>query len=103
MELGFRAYLYKQHGASALIAGSLPNFVAVVLLSLLFVLRRDGEKNSSSLKLVAMAVAAMVLYELVQPLIDGRTFDFNDIIASVMGGVFIYLLLALVDYLKPQR
>ena len=62
MELGFRSYLYKQSGFSSLIAGSLPNFVAVVFLSLIFVLRNDGQKEVSILKPVVMAVIAMLAY-----------------------------------------
>jgi len=101
MELGFRSYLYKQPGIPVLIAGSLPNFVAVALLSLIFLLIRDGQKGISSLRVTTMAVIAMVIYEFVQPLIPGRVFDYYDIAASILGGFFIYGLLSIVDYYKP--
>jgi VanZ family protein len=102
MELGFRSYLFKQGGALATIAGSLPNFVAVIFFSVVFVLRKDGEKGSTTFKMVALAVVAMVLYELVQPWLPGRVFDLFDIAASILAGICIYLLLLAVDHLKPR-
>lgn len=72
MELGFRAYLFKQSGIVLLIAGSLPNFIAVIFFAIVFVIRKDEQQGSSTLKMVALAVIAMVIYELVQPLIPGR-------------------------------
>ena len=102
MVLGFRLFLYKQLGQSSVIAGSLPNFVAVLLLALLYVLVKGDRPDSSPLKLTAMAVGAMIFYELVQPLIPGRVFDFNDIIASIIGGLFTYAIFSTVEYLARK-
>ena len=98
MELGFRATLYQYFGSESIFAGSLPNFVAVVLLTMVYINLRDGRKGASSFKFTALAVMAMVAYELAQPLIPGRVFDVKDILASLIGGLFVYGILAIVDY-----
>lgn len=98
MELGFRATLYQDFGAESIFVGSLPNFVAVVLITMIYINLIDGRKGASSFKSTAMAVIAMVVYELAQPLIPGRVFDVKDILASLIGGVFVYGILAIVDY-----
>jgi hypothetical protein len=98
MELGFRAYLYNTLGHNSIIAGSIPNFVAVVLISLIYAVI----KNDSPIKTSAMACLIMVLYEFAQPIIQGRTFDLFDIAASLIGGIFVFCLLSIVDIcLKP--
>jgi len=103
MELGFRATLYQYFGSESIFAGSLPNFVAVVLLTMVYINLRDGRKGASSFKFTALAVIAMVVYELAQPLIPGRVFDVKDILASLIGGLFVYGILAIVDYyFKPN-
>lgn len=99
MELGFRKYLFKHLGYDSILAGSLPNFMAVVLITLALTVFR-GE---SSLKTSIMGCLSMVLYECVQPLIQGRTFDLFDIAASFIGGAFVFCLLSIVDhFFKPS-
>ncbi|WP_293305771.1 hypothetical protein [Pedobacter sp. UBA5917] len=100
MELGFRKYLFNHLGNHSILAGSIPNFMAVVLATLIYVVLK-GE-NENPLKLSAIGSSMMVLYEFVQPLIQGRTFDVFDIAASLMGGLFVFGLLSTVDYfIKP--
>jgi len=96
MELGFRAYLFKHYGHDSILAGSITNFIAVVLITLIYTVIK-GE-NESSLKMSSMGCCIMVLYELAQPLIAGRTFDVFDIVASLMGGLFVFCLLTIVDH-----
>ncbi|PTS92051.1 hypothetical protein DBR11_27700, partial [Pedobacter sp. HMWF019] len=42
------------------------------------------------------ATISMVLYEFAQFLIPGRTFDIQDIAASILGGILSYLFLLLI-------
>jgi membrane protease YdiL (CAAX protease family) len=98
MELGFRAYLYRALGHNSILAGSIPNFVAVVLISLIYTVI----KNDSPIRTCTLACLIMVLYEFAQPIIQGRTFDLFDIAASLIGGIFVFCLLSIVDIcLKP--
>ena len=103
MELGFRAYLFTKFGSHSLLAGSMPNFVAVVLITFAYTIAKDGKKRDSILKISVMGTFVMVFYEMVQPLIPGRTFDWFDISASLLGGIFSYCLLRLVDYYTKAR
>jgi CDP-diglyceride synthetase len=103
MELGFRAYLYRALGHNSILAGSIPNFVAVVLITLIYVVIKGEKEYDNPLKTSMMGCFIMVLYELIQPLIQGRTFDLFDIGASLMGGIFVFCLLTIVNnYLKPS-
>jgi VanZ family protein len=104
MEMGFRAYLYRSLGHASLVAGSLPNFVAVLLLALVYALPFGSRKQAGPRKAAGMATFAMVAYEGVQPWIPGRVFDANDLLASLLGGLLAYLALTAVDlYCQPRR
>lgn len=96
MELGFRKYLFGHLGHNSVLAGSIPNFMAVILATLIYVVIK-GE-NENPLKMSAIGCSVMVLYEFTQPLIPGRTFDLFDIAASLAGGLFVFVLLCTVDY-----
>ncbi|QNK63390.1 VanZ family protein [Pedobacter sp. PAMC26386] len=92
-ELYFRSYLYKHAIKPSFIADSLSNFIAVLLLSFLFTFIKDKEDNITLFRTATTATMSMVLYEFVQIFIPGRVFDIQDILASVLGGIFAYLLL----------
>lgn len=97
MALGLRAYLFGKLGYHSVLAGSMPNFVAVVLISLIYIIVKSNGKPYSPLKASVMGCSTMVFYELVQPLIQGRTFDWFDIAASFLGGLFTFCLLAITN------
>jgi len=90
---GYRPFLFKKYGNDAILIGCLPNFIAVVLISLIFNLVKSGKKDSSPLKMSLMGTTTMLFYEFVQPFIQGRTFDWFDIFASLIGGLFVYIIL----------
>ncbi|TRW27086.1 hypothetical protein FMM05_00095 [Flavobacterium zepuense] len=98
MELGLRAYLFTKLGNDSVLAGSMPNFVAVVLITFIYAIIKERNKQDSVLKISLMGCLIMVFYELIQPLIAGRTFDWFDILASFLGGIFCYCVLNLVNY-----
>ncbi|WP_316762237.1 hypothetical protein [Pedobacter aquatilis] len=93
MQLLFRNFLFRRYGYDSIFVGCFPNFIAVVLLSLIFNLVKGEKKDGTPLKVSLMATAAMVFYEFVQPFIQERTFDWLDIAASFAGGLFIYFIL----------
>jgi len=43
-----------------------------------------------------MGTVAMVFYEFIQTFIQGRTFDWFDIFASLTGGLFVYIILSII-------
>lgn len=89
----YRTLLFQRFGSDSIIVGSLPNFTAVVLMSLIYNLVKRGKRDNSPLKMSIMGTGTMVFYELIQTFIQGRTFDWFDILASVIGGVFVYIIL----------
>lgn len=89
----YRTFLFQRFGSDSIIVGSLPNFTAVVLMSLIYNLVKRGKRDNSPLKMSVMGTGTMVFYELIQTFIQGRTFDWFDILASVIGGVFVYIIL----------
>jgi len=101
LQLGFRAFLFKKYGIGSVLIGSLPNFIAVVLITLIFNIIKNGKKDATPTKMSLMGTLVMVLYESIQPFIQGRTFDWVDIVASIVGGFFVYSILS-VAHLKSK-
>lgn len=97
MELGFRAFLFKEFGTHSIIAGALPNFIAVLLISLIFKVIKGEKVDATPLKVSLMGTVVMIFYEFAQTFIPGRTFDWLDIAASIIGGLFAFLLLSGID------
>jgi len=95
-ELSLRSYLYKHSVKPHFLADSLPNFLGVVLLSLLFSIIEYKKATAIPLNPALKATLSMVLYEFAQFLIPGRTFDIQDIAASILGGILSYLFLLLI-------
>ncbi|KFC19512.1 VanZ family protein [Chryseobacterium sp. FH1] len=89
----YRTVLFQIYGFDSVIVGCLPNFTAVLLISLIFNLAKKSKKDSNPLKVSVMGTGTMVFYELIQTFIQGRTFDWFDIFASLIGGVFVYTIL----------
>ena len=102
MELGFRAWLFSEYGKSSIIAGSLPNFVAVLLISLIYKMIKGEKPDASPLKMSLMGSGVMIFYECIQPSIQGRTFDWFDILASILAGFFVFVLLTMIERF-PRR
>ncbi len=89
-----RPYLFHHHVKPEIIANTLPNFLAVLIFSLIFSIIREKQAKGSPLQVSLMATIAMVLYEFAQFWMPERTFDWDDVLVSVVAGIFSYLLLS---------
>lgn len=72
------------------ILGSAPNFLSVFFISLII-----GVVSKKKIEYPILYTIGLVLYEFVQIYIPDRTFDFFDIVASVLGLLFYLILLKL--------
>lgn len=93
-ELSLRKYLFKHN---FFIAGCIPNFTAVLLLSFAIMLIKWPLRLLESIRVVVAIVIGLTLYELAQIWMPGRVFDVMDIIASIVGGAVAIGILLLMD------
>lgn len=99
-ELKLRPYLFKNHLLAFGIAGSLPNFLAPLILlfgSLVLRLRPSEQLFRTAVTFVV----GLIIYELAQPFMEGRVFDVKDIVASILGGLFGYCWVLGINKLSP--
>lgn len=86
-ELHLRRWLFQHYGHNSVIAGSLPNFLAVILFGLAMVLIKLPDSNRKTIQPIAAVVIGLILYEIAQIWMPHRVFDWNDIAATVLGGI----------------
>jgi glycopeptide antibiotics resistance protein len=96
-ELKLRPYLLRHHITSFYIADSLPNFLAVVILFLGYMVIKFPVDDQKIISLIFAFAMGLTLYEVCQLWMPGRTFDVKDVIASVIGGIFSYLIFRIVN------
>ena len=92
-ELHLRRWLFHHLGLSSVVAGSLPNFLAVLVFSLAIVTLQLPGSSRDILRTVISIVLGLILYEVAQIWMPHRVFDWNDIAATLLGGIFSWLLL----------
>jgi hypothetical protein len=98
-ELYLRKYLFKHH--SYLLAGSLPNFLAPIIMSFIYMAISNPTQGRTIIKTIASLVSGLILYEIVQLLMPRMVFDINDIIASILGGLLSYALISFIN--RPSK
>jgi len=98
-ELSLRHYLYKKHVA-VLIADCLPNFLAILLLTFGYMVLKNLHSQKEILRTIISLVAGLVLYEFAQLWMPDRVFDVKDILASVLGGLFSYGIIWVIEWKK---
>jgi glycopeptide antibiotics resistance protein len=92
-ELHLRRWLFHHPGVGSLVAGSLPNFLAVVVLGFGVAMLKPAATERETLRSVVTIVLGLTLYEFAQIWMPHQVFDWNDIAASVLGGIFVWLLI----------
>jgi hypothetical protein len=104
-ELHLRRWLFHHFGRDSVVAGSLPNFLAVLVFSLAYTVIKPPQGSRQIIQTIATVVIGLTLYEIAQIWMPHRTFDWNDIAATLLGGLASWLLLAIPWQLllKPGR
>lgn len=102
-ELKLRPYLLKHHITAFYIADSLPNFLAVLIFFLGYMVIRFPVDEQKIASLIFAFVAGLTLYEVFQLWMPGRTFDVKDVVASILGGVFCYLVFLIINKISKAK
>lgn len=100
-ETTLRPYWIKHHVNTYTVADWLPNLLGPVILVLLYTLIKEINDKAVLLRSTISLVAGLVIYEIMQLFMPSRTFDYKDIIASIVGGALIYGLICGVFTLFP--
>jgi glycopeptide antibiotics resistance protein len=99
-ELYLRRWLFHRFGSNSFVAGSLPNFLAVVIFSFAVLSVKLPLRATETLRPIAAIVIGLTLYEVAQIWMPNRVFDWNDISATFLGGVFSWLLAVIAQRLS---
>ena len=102
-ELKLRPYLFKNHITKFGLADSLPNFLASLIFIFAAMVLFQPQENIKVLRISISTVIGLVLYEFFQLFMDKQVFDIKDIIASIMGGLFAYFLIIIINRLFPVK
>lgn len=92
-ELHLRRVLFARHGGCATIAGSLPNFLAELLLSFAFALVKQATTTHLITRVVVLPAIGLTLYEFAQIWMPERHFDWMDMVANGVGALCAWLAL----------
>lgn len=96
-ETSIRPQLLKSNSSTFYLVESFPNFLAVVLMTFGGMALLALKKNIKVIKLAGSIASGGILYEFCQIFIPERTFDVKDIVASVLGGLFSYLIIIFIN------
>ena len=100
----YRKFIYSNNINDNGLADSLPNFFAVFGFSYLMLFYHQMKSNKISNSIFFISASSIIAYEISQRY-EGGTFDFRDIIASLIGSIFaygLYLFIAKVVYNKNK-
>lgn len=87
-EAGIRPHLLKNNTSAIYLLESFPNFLSVILLSFGAMALLAPKENIKIFKLTTSLTCSAILYEFYKLIMPERVFDFKDIVASVLGGLF---------------
>ncbi|QKG55239.1 hypothetical protein GKZ68_00440 [Hymenobacter sp. BRD128] len=94
-ELHLRPQLRHHHLTrfGQVLADSLPNFIAPLLLVALYITLFQKQTRPEITRACGSAVAGLVLYEFAQRWMANRVFDVQDIVATLLGGLVAWVVL----------
>jgi hypothetical protein len=92
-ELHLRRWLYHRYGHRSIVAGSLPNFLAALVLGFAAAVLRVPDRNYDAVRLAVAIMAGLILYEIAQIWMPHQVFDWNDMAATLLGGVVLWAVL----------
>lgn len=98
-----RPFLLKNNISAFFIADCMPNFLAVIILTFGTMTLPKYQNSKGIFKKTITFTGSMITYEFLQLIIPGRVFDYKDIIASILGGIFTYLILTLTNRILTKR
>ena len=98
-----RPFLLRNNISAFFIADCMPNFLAVIILTFGTMTLPKNQNSKGIFKKTVTFTGSMITYEFMQLIIPGRVFDYKDIIASVLGGIFTYLILTLTNRIIIKR
>ena len=102
-ELHLRRWLYQHYGHHSVVAGSLPNFLAVLVLGFAAAILRLPERSADAIRLVLAVAAGLILYEIAQIWMPHQVFDWNDIAATLLGGLVLWVMLRAASLFASRR
>jgi hypothetical protein len=94
---GLRPGLRSTGGIGLTLANSIGNLGGVVV-QILFSLAILNSSRIQALRVIGFIVSGYIVYEFLQPVLPRGTFDWNDVAATLLGGVFIALPIVLVVF-----
>jgi hypothetical protein len=100
---GLRSQLRSTGGFGLLLADSIGNLGGVVV-QILVSLGLLNSTRVQGLRVIAFVTTGYIAYEFVQPILPRGTFDWNDVVGTLVGGLCIALPLALLIFrLAPEE
>ncbi len=96
-EKSLRPQLLSDNNSSFYLLESFPNFLSIVILSFGAMALFSPKENLAIFKLTFSLTCGVILYEIYQMMMPERVFDYKDIIASILGFVFSYLIIYLIN------
>lgn len=85
----YRDYIYGNNTNDCGLADIFPNIGAVITASFLFMSKAQYE---SKLIVIFGSVIGFIIYECIQIILPISTFDWKDIIGTIIGGIITYLI-----------
>lgn len=88
----YRNYIYTNNINDYGLADIYPNIRAVIIASFLFMAKAKYIEDKEEVTIILSVVLGFILYEFVQIKIPISTFDWKDIIGTIIGGIITFVI-----------
>jgi hypothetical protein len=88
----YRSYVYSNSINDCALADIFPNVGAVITASFLFMGQAKYEEYKDELRVILVSVLGFILYEFIQIIFPISTFDWKDIVGTIIGGIITILI-----------